>query len=98
MIHIARRHSLPRNGARSAADSLVKELAGMFGLSEMAVRWKRDTLYLNVGAGPARGTTGEVTLGDDAVRVSLSLSPTGLLMRKTIEVGVAQFLKKSFPS
>jgi hypothetical protein len=30
--------------------------------------------------------------------VSLSLSPTGLLMRKTIEVGVTQFLKKAFPS
>jgi hypothetical protein len=77
---------------------MVKELEVRLGLSGVVASWKRDTLHLSVSSGPAQGTTGEVVLGEGAVRVSLSLSATGRMMRKTIEVGVAQLLKKSFPS
>jgi putative polyhydroxyalkanoate system protein len=97
-IDIAHRHSLPRGGARRAADFLVKDLEARLGLSGLIAQWRRDTLYLSACTGPAQGTTGEVALGEDAVRVTLSLSPAHLMMRKTIEVGVAQFLKKSFSS
>lgn len=52
-IDIACRHSLPRGGARRAADFLVKDLEARLGLSGLIALWKRDTLHLSVCTGPA---------------------------------------------
>jgi len=97
-IKIVRKHSLAKSGARHAADLLAKELEERLGLTGLVGHWEHDTLQLSVAAGPAQGTTGEVTVSAEAVRVALSLPPARLVMCKTIEVGVAQFLKKAFPS
>ncbi len=94
-IKITRKHSLARSGARHAADLLAKELEERLGLTGLVGHWKHNTLQLSVATGPAQGTTGEVTVGGDAVRVALSLPPARIVMCKSIEVGVSQFLKKA---
>lgn len=96
-VDLTRRHSLPRDQARQAADRVIKEMETGLGLAGLISQWRRDTLHLSASEGPAKGMTGELALGTDAVRVKLTLSPTLRMMRKTVETSLAHFLKRAFP-
>lgn len=78
-------------------DRVVKEMENRLGLFGLVGHWTGDTLRLTAAEGTAQGTTGQVVVGEDAVHFRLSLSPALGMMRRTIEAGVAQFLKRSFP-
>ena len=95
MIALTRRHSLPIIDAKRAVDRLVKEIETRLGIGGLAGQWKGDTLRLSGAKGSAaEGTTGEVAVAKDAVCVTFTLSPPLRTMQKTIEVGLAQFLKR----
>jgi putative polyhydroxyalkanoate system protein len=97
VFEIHRRHSLSKDEAKLETDRVVKEMENRLGLFGLVGHWTGDTLRLTAAEGTAQGTTGQVVVGEDAVHFRLSLSPALGMMRRTIEAGVAQFLKRSFP-
>jgi len=81
-IDISRAHSLAKDVARSRAEDLAKSMETKLGLSW---KWNGDQIKFEAPSGVAKGTTGDVTVTDDKVRVTVDLPFMLRVMKGTIE-------------
>ncbi len=87
-INVERSHSLGREAARTKAEKLAERLASEY---DVRYRWAGDVLEFK-----RSGAEGRIVVGDDRVRVELSL---GLLLsamsgtiKREIEKGLDEYL------
>jgi putative polyhydroxyalkanoate system protein len=90
-IDITRNHSLAKDAARSQAEELAKTLESKFNL---AWKWVGDVIHFEAPAGPAKGTKGEVHVGDSSIRVAVDLPFLLKAFKSTIEEKVNEKLSK----
>lgn len=69
-IDIRRANSLGKAEARERTEALAKRLETKFGIRW---QWKGDDLSFNAPQGPAKGTTGTISVEDTSVRVQVAL-------------------------
>jgi putative polyhydroxyalkanoate system protein len=89
-INIARAHALPKDEARKRAEQIAATMREEFGL---AWHWEGDALHFAGEGGAAKGTTGQVRVGDAEVRVVIDLPFMLGVLRGKIERKVAESLK-----
>ncbi|MCL2778783.1 MAG: polyhydroxyalkanoic acid system family protein [Polyangiaceae bacterium] len=89
-IDITRPHSLPIDEAKKKAEDLAKGMADRFGI---AWKWDNDTIRFDTPSGAAKGTKGEVSVTENAVRVAIDLPFMLKMMKGTIEGKVQEKLK-----
>ena len=81
-IDISRAHSLAKDVARSRAEELAKSMETKLGLTW---KWIGDVIKFEAPSGVAKGTTGDVTVTHDTVRVTVDLPFMLWVMKGTIE-------------
>jgi putative polyhydroxyalkanoate system protein len=81
-IDISRNHTLPLDDAKKKAEDLAKGMADKFGI---AWKWDGDTIRFDATSGAAKGTKGEISVSDKAVRVAIDLPFMLRVMKGTIE-------------
>lgn len=81
-IDISRAHSLAKDVARSRAEELAKSMETKLGLTW---KWTGDVIKFEAPSGVAKGTTGDVTVTHDKVRVTVDLPFMLRVMKGTIE-------------
>lgn len=81
-IDISRPHSLSIDDAKKKAEDLAKGMADRLG---MEWKWEGDTIRFNAASGAAKGTSGEVSVSDKNVRVTVDLPFMLRVMKGTIE-------------
>ncbi|MCY1058331.1 polyhydroxyalkanoic acid system family protein [Nannocystis sp. SCPEA4] len=69
-IDIRRANSLGKATARERTEALARRLETKFGIRW---QWKGDDLSFNAPQGPAKGTTGTISVEDANVRVQVAL-------------------------
>jgi putative polyhydroxyalkanoate system protein len=91
-IDVAWAHSLPKDEARKRAEQIATTMRGRFGL---AWHWKGDAIQFAGESGAAKGTTGEVRIGESEVRVVIALPFLLSMLKGKIEQQVTESLKKA---
>jgi putative polyhydroxyalkanoate system protein len=81
-IDISRAHSLAKDVARSRAEEFAKSMEAKLGLSW---KWNGDVIKFEAPHGVAKGTTGDVTVTDNAIHVTVDLPFMLRVMKGTIE-------------
>lgn len=81
-IDISRAHSLSIDDAKKKAEDLAKGMADRLG---MEWKWEGNTIRFNASSGAAKGTSGEVSVSDKNVRVTVDLPFMLRVMKGTIE-------------
>jgi putative polyhydroxyalkanoate system protein len=69
-IDIRRANSLGKAPVRERAEALARRLETKFGIRW---QWSGDDLSFNAPKGPAKGTTGTISVDDASVRVQVAL-------------------------
>ncbi|WP_434415247.1 polyhydroxyalkanoic acid system family protein [Nannocystis pusilla] len=69
-IDIRRANPLGKAAARERTEALARRLEAKF---EFRWQWKGDDLAFNAPQGPARGTTGTISVEESHVRVQVAL-------------------------
>jgi putative polyhydroxyalkanoate system protein len=69
-IDIRRANPLGKAAARERTEALAKRLEAKF---DIRWQWKGDDLAFNAPHGPAKGTTGTISVDDAHVRVQVAL-------------------------
>ncbi|WP_339487020.1 polyhydroxyalkanoic acid system family protein [Pseudomonas sp. EL_65y_Pfl2_R95] len=85
-IDIQRPHSLGRDGAREKAEYLAERLSNEYGVR---YQWKGDVLEFK-----RSGADGRIEVGEDQVRVQLSLGLMLSALSGTIKREIEQVLDK----
>lgn len=88
-IDITRNHTLPIDDAKKKAEELAKGMADRFGIEW---KWDGNTIRFDAPSGAAKGTKGEVSVSDKAVRVAIDLPFMLRVMKGTIEGKVKEKL------
>jgi putative polyhydroxyalkanoate system protein len=81
-IDISRAHSLPLDDAKKKAEDLAKGMADRLG---MDWKWDGNAIRFNASSGAAKGTSGEVSVTESVVRVTVDLPFMLRVMKGTIE-------------
>jgi putative polyhydroxyalkanoate system protein len=90
-IDISRGHTLPKDEAKKRAEDLAKNLASKF---DLKWRWDGDTIRFDAPGGVAKGTKGEVAVGDKEVRVQIDLPFLLKMLKGTVETRVHEKLNQ----
>jgi putative polyhydroxyalkanoate system protein len=90
-IDISRGHALPKEEAKKRAEDLAKNLAAKF---ELNWAWDGDTIRFDAPRGAAKGTKGEVNVGDKEVRVQIDLPFLLKMLKGTVESRVQEKLNQ----
>jgi putative polyhydroxyalkanoate system protein len=90
-IDITQGHSLPKDEAKKRAEELAKSLETRFSLKW---HWDGDAIRFDAPGGPAKGTKGEVSVTDAAVRVQIDLPFLLKMLKGTVEAKVHEKLKQ----
>jgi putative polyhydroxyalkanoate system protein len=88
-IDITRAHSLPLEDAKKKAEDLARGMAERFGIGW---KWDGDAIRFDATSGAAKGTKGEVSVTDKAVRVAIDLPFMLRMLKGTIETKVNEKL------
>jgi putative polyhydroxyalkanoate system protein len=88
-IDITRAHSLAKEEAKKRAEELAKSLQSRFNLDW---RWEGDAIRFDAPQGAAKGTKGEVAVGDKEVRVQIDLPFLLRMLKGTVEAKVHEKL------
>ena len=90
-IDITRGHSLPKEEAKKRAEELARNLESKF---ELKWRWEGDSIRFDAPSGAAKGTKGEVAVGDKEVRVQIDLPFLLKMLKGTVESRVNEKLNQ----
>jgi putative polyhydroxyalkanoate system protein len=90
-IDISRAHALPKDQARTKAEEFAKSMQERF---DLVWHWDGDSIHFDAPKGAAKGTKGEVTVSDSAVRVQIDLPLMLRMLKGTIESKVHEKLEK----
>ncbi|HMW17497.1 MAG TPA: polyhydroxyalkanoic acid system family protein [Accumulibacter sp.] len=88
-IVICRPHGKTRAAARAAAEHMVDELADEY---DLHCSWEGDQAHFR-----RPGVSGQLTIDDQNVEVSIRLGLLLLALKPTIEKGVHKFFAENFP-
>jgi putative polyhydroxyalkanoate system protein len=88
-IDITREHALSKDEAKKRAEELAKSLETKL---ELKWRWEGDSIRFDAPSGVAKGTKGEVAVGDKNVRVTIDLPFLLKVMKGTVESKVNEKL------
>lgn len=89
-INIRRPHGQTRNAARAAAEHMVVELAEEY---DLQYTWEGNQAHFR-----RIGVSGELSIDDREVQISIRLGFLLLALKPTIEKGVHKFIDENFPS
>jgi len=81
-IDITRPHKLPLETAKEKAEEFAKSMETKLG---MTWKWVGNTIQFETPKGAAKGTKGDVSVTDEAVRVMVDLPFMLRVMKGTIE-------------
>ncbi|HVJ89915.1 MAG TPA: polyhydroxyalkanoic acid system family protein [Labilithrix sp.] len=81
-IDIIRNHTLSLEDAKKKAEDLARGMEQRFGITW---KWDGDTIRFDAPSGAAKGTKGEVAVGDKDVRVAIDLPFMLRVMKAAIE-------------
>jgi putative polyhydroxyalkanoate system protein len=81
-IDITRPHKLPLDTAKKRAEDFAKSMETKLG---MTWKWEGDNIHFTTPSGAAKGTKGEVSVSEQAVRVMVDLPFMLRVMKGTIE-------------
>ncbi len=90
-IDIKRAHTLAKDEAKKRAEELAKTLESRFNLEW---RWEGDAIRFDAPSGAAKGTKGEVSVGDSEVRVQIDLPFLLRMLKGTVEQKVQEKLQQ----
>jgi putative polyhydroxyalkanoate system protein len=90
-IDVTRAHSLTKDDAKKKAEEFAKSMQERF---ELDWRWDGDSIRFDAPRGAAKGTKGEVNVGDKEVRVQIDLPFMLKMLKGTIEAKVEEKLTK----
>jgi len=90
-IDVTRAHSLPKDDAKKKAEDFAISMQERFAL---VWRWEGDSIVFDAPHGAAKGTKGEVSVTDKAVRVQIELPFLLRMLKGTIEAKVDEKLTK----
>jgi putative polyhydroxyalkanoate system protein len=88
-IDITRGHSLSKDEAKKRAEEFAKTMQARFALDW---KWVGDAIRFDAPSGAAKGTKGEVSVSDKAVRVQIDLPFLLRMMKGTVESKVNEKL------
>ena len=88
-IDVRRTHTLPREEARKRAEDLAKSMQQRFDLDW---RWEGDRILFEAPRGAAKGTKGQVDVGEKDVRVQIDLPFLLRMLKGTVESKVNEKL------
>ncbi len=88
-IDVRHAHSLPKAQAKELAEKLAKSLEQKFNLEW---HWSGDAIDFEAAKGVAKGTRGQVAVGDNDVRVSIDLPFMLKMLKGTVQSTVSDKL------
>jgi putative polyhydroxyalkanoate system protein len=90
-IDVTRAHALSKDDAKKKAEEFAKSMQERL---DLEWRWEGDSIQFDAPRGAAKGTKGEVSVTDSAVRVQIDLPFMLRVMKGTIESKVEEKLSK----
>ena len=81
-IDVTRAHALSKDDAKKKAEEFAKSMQERL---DLEWRWEGDSIQFDAPRGAAKGTKGEVSVTDSAVRVQIDLPFMLRVMKGTIE-------------
>jgi putative polyhydroxyalkanoate system protein len=90
-IDISRSHGLGLDTAKQRAEQLANDLKDRMGIQW---RWEGDTIRFSADNGPAKGTTGALSVASSQVRIEIDLPFLLKAMKGTIASKVEDKLGK----
>ncbi len=90
-IDVRHAHSLPKLEAKAIAEKLAKSLEQKFNLEW---HWSGDAIDFEAAKGVAKGTKGQVAVGERDVRVSIDLPFMLKMLKGSVQSTVAEKLNE----
>jgi putative polyhydroxyalkanoate system protein len=90
-IDVRRSHSLPKDEAKSRAESFARSMQQKL---DLEWRWEGDHIVFEAPRGAAKGTKGSVEVTDTEVRVQINLPFLLRMLTGTVESKVNEKLEK----
>jgi putative polyhydroxyalkanoate system protein len=90
-IDITRSHNIGKDAARAKAEELAKSMEAKLGLTW---GWAGDVIRFEAPSGAAKGTKGDVSVTESAVRVTVDLPFMLRMMKTSIETRIEEKLRE----